>query len=287
MADPVTLGAVGAGGALASGIGGLFAGKARGRAATRVSEDLLRAAQAAEQIEAQGAQTATETLEERAARAGQQFERGVQTAQEQLAPFSQFGQQALANLASLTDPGGSLAERERALGQRAIENALAARGLTRSGREIADLTGLELGLAQQRGARAQGLVGLTAPFVGQSANLSAGLGERLGGLQQALGSSLAGLQTGLASSQANRLQQLAQTRGQLRLQGTEARLQGIGGLLNAANVGLGNVLGGIQQRQAGQQQQALLQQLLGQQQQQSMGSNGFSLGNFGTRMGTF
>ena len=276
--------AIGAG-AVLGGIGSFFGGKSGANAAETAAAYQYQATQDAIKAQQEGAAKGYSVLTAEAERARRFLEKQTALARQELAPFREVGLSALQQASGFTDPNSAQTQAERDAFQRNLAKQLSARGLTASGTEIGGLKDFELGLARERRNIALGLAGVGANTLQQSAALESGLGSGLASIYQNLGQTGGSLFSNLGQNIGNTTLQGANQFNQLQLAATQARTQGLAGLLNSLQTG---ILGGANLYQGAQNQafqQGLLNNLFGQGGGGSIiNSSGYNLG-FGGNYG--
>lgn len=174
-------------------------------------------------------------------------------AQAQLAPFSKAQVGALEQAVGMTDPNNQIYQKRREQMTQQIQQQLAAQGLLRSKNQNDLLTGLELGLEEQRlgqvnallgnGAN-QSLAGLAQNYGGNVAAIQGQLGQTVGSQFGAMGQNAMANGQSLANLNASRILAGAQN--------TQGLISGL------TNIG-SNMIGGFQAAN----QNALMNALVG------------------------
>jgi hypothetical protein len=175
----------------------------------------------------------------------------------QLKPFQDAQLGALGQAVGLTDPNNPIYQQQRTANTQAIQRQLAAQGLLRSKNQVDLLSGLELGLNQQRGNQINSLLGLGS--VQQGAANTQSLGGGLASIASNLGANVGSSFGNLGAANANSLASMGQAQAQGIMARGNALAQGISGFGNAIQGTIGNFQG-IKQRE---QDMLFLKSLLG------------------------
>jgi len=173
-------------------------------------------------------------------------------ARQDLAPLRAAQTQAIQQLQGLSQEGNPLEVRQRQAATQQIQRQLAAQGLLRSKNQVDLLSGLELGLAEQRTGVLSGLAGLGA--LQSQANIAQGLGQGLAQIQGGLGAGIGSSFQQLGAQLGQNQMQVGQIFGQNALAQAQALQGGLAGVNNSIQ--------GILQSSLAQKQRASDQEFL-------------------------
>lgn len=255
--------AVAAGGAAVVGAGVSYANsRSQSGAAKNAAEAQLQATRESIAAQREQANKAFDIYRNEARKSRNDLTKYNAQARADLEPLRQMGLENLRTAQGFTDPNSALANQERAAFGRTLQNNLSARGLTGSSTELSGLTDFEMQLARERRNLALNLAGAGANSIQSMSQLSSGLGQGLAGISQGVGQAGSSIFGSLGGNLGSTFSQAGANQGNLMIAQAQANAQGLAGINNAFQTGLGGILQYNQQQNAANTANAQYQQLL-------------------------